>query len=229
MFIVIEGLDGSGKSTQLSLLQEYLRAQDTAFEYLHFPRLDTPLWGDMIARFLRGEFGDNHSVNPYLVALIYACDRNDAKTMISQWLKDGKLVILDRYVNSNIAYQCAKLPSKEEKTKLMNWILHLEYEYNKLPAPALNLFLDVPFRFTEQKLTSQRQGDDRNYLHGVKDIHEDDLNFQRNVREAYLMFAQNDTRCRIVNCSDGKDNMLAPHDIFEKILSILKTEKIVKP
>ena len=108
-FAVIEGLDGSGKSTQLSMLKNYLKAHKISFEYLHFPRTDSPVFGELIARFLRGELGENNAVNPYLVALIYAGDRNDASGLIRGWLNENKLVIVDRYVFSNIAYQCAKI------------------------------------------------------------------------------------------------------------------------
>src|SRR6056297_2696243 len=96
--INIEGLDGSGKSTQIRQLTSYFEDHQIPCQYIHFPRTDAPIYGDLIARFLRGELGDIESVNPYLVALIYAGDRNDAKNMLKQWIEQGYRVIVDRYV-----------------------------------------------------------------------------------------------------------------------------------
>src|SRR5512140_922588 len=95
-------------------------------EYLHFPRTDTPYFGELIARFLRGEFGSLNEVDPYLVAMLYAGDRKDSASLISNWLSQGKIVLLDRYTYSNIAYQCAKLPEIDDQDNLMHWILSLE-------------------------------------------------------------------------------------------------------
>ena len=103
-FLVIEGLDGSGKSTQLKLLRDYLERNAVPYSYLHFPRLEEGVFGELIARFLRGEMGANDQVDPYLVALIFAGDRADASSQIRQWMDEGKLVIVDRYVYSNIAF-----------------------------------------------------------------------------------------------------------------------------
>jgi dTMP kinase len=214
--LVIEGLDGAGKSTQVQLLKEYLKARGLKYEYLHFPRTDSPVYGDLIARFLRGELGDNNNVNPYLVALIYAGDRADSKQMLENWLNQGITVILDRYVYSNIAYQCAKLPDWEQKTALKKWILETEFEYFKLPKPDLNIFLDVPFDFTKRKLTENRTGTDRSYLNGQRDIHEEDLDFQSRVRDIYVSLDGEEYFTRI-DCSKDAQTMLPPSDIFEKI------------
>lgn len=217
--IVIEGLDGAGKSTQINRLNEYMVARGHRCRQLHFPRTDSSIYGELIARFLRGELGDIHQVNPYLVALIYAGDRLDFKPTLEKWLNDGEMVLLDRYVYSNLAYQCAKISDMEENRALREWILHLEFEYNGLPKPDLNIFLDVPFMFTRQKLMDNRAGDGRQYLQGKRDIHEADLAFQENVRQLYLSMSDMDGFVQI-DCSDG-NYILPVEQIFKKILNVV--------
>ncbi|MFI3278616.1 MAG: dTMP kinase [Rikenellaceae bacterium] len=222
MFIVLEGLDGAGKSTQVNKLKDYFQSQGKECEYLHFPRFDTPIYGDLIARFLRGELGSLESVDPYLVALLYAGDRAEAAEMIRGWLKDDKVVIFDRYVYSNIGYQCAKVSTTQERDALRDWILNLEYNFNSIPRPDVSLFLDVPFAFTEAKLTAARAGDDRDYLKGQDDIHESSLTLQQCVREVYLSAAEVDTTLHVVDCSDANNSMDTPDNIFDKIISIIE-------
>lgn len=218
MFIVLEGLDGAGKSTQITKLREMFRAKGVESEYLHFPRFDAPIYGELIARFLRGNLGSVESVNPYLVALLYAGDRADAATTIRKWLNDGKVVIVDRYVYSNIGYQCAKIADSKERNTLRDWILHTEFEEFGIPKPDVSLFLDVPFAFTERKLTEVREGEDREYLQGGKDIHEASLDLQRRVREVYLESASLNDDLRVVNCSTEEGGMASPEVIFERIM-----------
>ncbi len=213
--IVLEGLDGAGKSTQLTKLQELLRTKGMAYEYLHFPRFDAPFYGDLIARFLRGELGEIDRVDPYIVALLYAGDRADAASLIHSWIDEGKYVILDRYVYSNIAFQGAKTPP-EKLEALTRWILDFEFGYNRLPRPDVQIFMDVPFEFTRSRLCGQRKGDDRNYLNGANDIHEASLDFQRRVRDVYLACARRGD-INIVDCADKSGAMLPPDAIFDLI------------
>lgn len=215
---MLEGLDGAGKSTQITKLRDMFRAKGVESEYLHFPRFDAPVYGELIARFLRGDLGSVESVNPYLVALLYAGDRADAATTIRQWLGDGKVVIVDRYVYSNIGYQCAKIADSKERNTLREWILHTEFEEFGIPKPDLSLFLDVPFAFTERKLTEVREGEDREYLQGGKDIHEASLDLQRRVREVYLESASLNEDLKVVNCSTEEGGMASPDTIFERIM-----------
>ena len=218
MFIVLEGLDGAGKSTQIAKLREMFRTKGVESEYLHFPRFDAPVYGELIARFLRGDLGSVESVNPYLVALLYAGDRADAAAMIREWIAAGKVVIVDRYVYSNIGYQCAKVADSAERNTLREWILHTEFEEFGIPKPDLSLFLDVPFAFTERKLTEVREGEDRDYLQGGKDIHEASLDLQRRVREVYLESAALNEDLKVVNCSTEDGGMASPDAIFERIM-----------
>jgi dTMP kinase len=224
---VIEGLDGAGKSTQIKMMREFFLNQGYNCEYLHFPRTDAPYFGELIARFLRGEFGTIGEVDPYLVAMLYAGDRKDAAHMVYNWLKNGSYVILDRYTYSNIAYQCAKIDDREKQNELMNWILNLEFEHFRIPRPDLNIFLDVPFSFTENKLTATRSGDDRTYLNGVYDIHESSLSFQKKVREMYLNINLKDKHLAIVNCENKEGGMLFPEEIFEKIIDLIRLAKLI--
>ncbi|MEG0806958.1 MAG: thymidylate kinase [Alistipes sp.] len=217
MFIVLEGLDGAGKSTQIQKLRQLFADRGMESEYVHFPRFDAPVYGELVARFLRGEFGGVDAVDPYLVALVFAGDRADAAPQIRRWLAEDKVVILDRYVYSNVGFQCAKLPEGESRQRLARWILDLEFGYNNLPRPDLSLFLDVPFTFTERSLSQQREGDDRAYLQGEQDIHEASLVLQQRVRKVYLDAAAQDASLRVVDCSDATGAMDSPDAIFSKI------------
>lgn len=217
MFIVLEGLDGAGKSTQIRKLRELLAQRGVSSEYVHFPRFDSPVFGELIARFLRGELGSVESVDPYIVALLFAGDRADMAPKIREWEAEGKVVIVDRYVYSNIGYQCAKIADAEGRERLKDWILKTEYEYYNIPRPDISLFLDVPFAFTAKSLTEQREGDDRAYLNGATDIHESSLDLQQQVRGVYLQAAKSDTALRVIDCSNAEGGMDTPEGIFARI------------
>lgn len=221
MLVVLEGLDGSGKSTQVKKLREYLGRSCSCLEYIHFPRYDSPVYGDLISRFLRGDFGSNETVHPMLVALLYAEDRHGAAPEMKATLEKGGTVLLDRYVYSNIAYQCAKVSGQEEREALRNWIFDTEYGDFALPKPDLNIFLDVPISFVESRLESDRKGSDRDYLHGSQDIHEADINFQKEVRSVYLRQTELDPDFIRVDCSAADGSMLPPEDIFAKVKTII--------
>ena len=219
MLIVLEGLDGAGKSTQVKKLREYLESVCKSLEYIHFPRYDAPVYGDLISRFLRGDFGSNETVHPQLVALLYAEDRHGAAPEMRKVIDAGGTVLLDRYVYSNIAYQCAKVSDPEQKENLRQWIFDTEYGDFDLPKPDLNLFLDVPISFVEKKLTSSRKGGDREYLAGGTDIHEADMQFQCRVRDVYRRQCELDPKFIRIDCSDSEGNMLPPDAIFSKVRS----------
>lgn len=217
MLVVLEGLDGAGKSTQVKRLRSYLESRCESLEYIHFPRYDAPVYGDLISRFLRGDFGGNDQVHPQLVALLFAEDRHGAVPEMKRILASGGTVLLDRYVYSNIAYQCAKLHTEEEKEALRKWIIDTEYGAFGLPVPDLNIFLDVPTGFVEKKLSADRRGNDRTYLAGGHDIHEADMAFQRRVREIYISQCALDPKFMRIDCSDSSGNMLPPDIIAGKV------------
>lgn len=218
MLIVLEGLDGAGKSTQLKMVTSYLESKGKKVKYLHFPRYDAPIYGELISKFLRGDFGTIDNVHPQLVALLFAEDRRDAALTIRKWIEDGYCVVLDRYVYSNIAFQCSKLKTKEESDYLRDWIFELEYVKYNIPKPDLNIFLDVPISFVDAKLKQSREGDDnRDYLEGKSDIHEADIKFQIGVRELYMQQCELDSDFIRVPCGDKDGKMLPAEEIFARI------------
>lgn len=221
MLVVLEGLDGAGKSTQVKKLRSYLESIFGELEYIHFPRYDAPVYGDLISRFLRGDFGTNETVHPQLVALLFAEDRHGAAPGMKEKLAAGGTVLLDRYVYSNIAYQCAKIKDADEAGRLRDWIFNTEYGSFELPVPDLNIFLDVPIGFVESKLKSQRGGQDRDYLEGRQDIHEADIEFQKRVRDIYREQCGLDPKFIRIDCSDEYGEMLPPGAIFAKIKDVV--------
>ncbi|MDA3865853.1 MAG: dTMP kinase [Salinivirgaceae bacterium] len=225
-FIVLEGLDGSGKSTQITKLKNYFDEHGIGYKYLHFPQTHTPYFGEMISRFLRGEFGKIDQVDPYLVAMLYAGDRFDSAANIREWLDIGSIVLVDRYVMSNIAFQTAKLKDIEAKKRLREWIFKFEYTYYQLPRPGLSMFLDVPISFVKQNIENDRGGDDRAYLQGKEDIHEASIDFQQCVRNEYLEAIKLDQSFKNVNCIEN-NTMKSPDAVFSEIISLLKEHKVL--
>ena len=217
-FIVIEGLDGSGKTTQIEFLKSHLAARGIKTKYIHFPDYNSPVFGELITKFLRGELGSINEVHPYLVALLYAGDRNNAKEKIKGWLNSGFVVLADRYVYSNIAYQGVKIKDELERKKFMEWILDVEYNYFGIPKPDLNLYLDVPFSFVKENLKERALNEQREYLKGKKDIHEADFSFQEKVFSMYKEALGYFQDFKPVKCYDSNGKMLSIERIGEKII-----------
>ena len=221
-FIAIEGLDGAGKSTQIDLLIKHLEKENIPTKFIHFPRHNKGIFGALISRFLRGEFGAVDNVHPQLVALLFAEDRKDFAASINQWLVEGYFVLVDRYVISNIAYQCAKLTDTTEKETLKTWINTFEYDYNKIPKPDLSIYLEVPFDFTLKSLTHRQKNEARHYLKGQNDIHEADFGLQLAVKQEYDNILKTDNSITCIHCSTVGNEMRTIQDIHREIVMKLK-------
>src|SRR6476469_11165305 len=122
--IVLEGLDGSGKSVQFALLSEYLLKNDFPFMTVDFPDYQGSFFGRLVGRYLDGEFGDVYEVDPYVSSLLYAGDRLASQAKLSGWLEEGRIVLANRYVGSNMAYHSAKLPA-EQRPAFIAWLKRL--------------------------------------------------------------------------------------------------------
>jgi dTMP kinase len=220
-FIAIEGLDGSGKSTQIELLIKYLNDNDIQTKFIHFPRVHEGVFGDLISKFLRGEFGDVSTVHPQLVALLFAEDRNEFSTTINDWLSNNYFVLVDRYVLSNIAFQCAKLTGETERKYLRDWINDLEFNYYKIPKPDFSIYLDVPFEFVTKALEERRLKKDRAYLNDKDDIHENDYSLQKAVKREYETLCMLDDTIHKIDCADSTNQMRSIQSIHQEIIEMI--------
>ena len=176
--IVIEGTDGSGKSTQFKRLTERLSADMQEFKTLVFPRYAEPS-SALIRMYLGGEFGTKPSdVNAYAASTFYAVDRYASyKQDWGQWYENGGLIVSDRYTTSNAVHQTSKEP-KEKQQDFLSWLYDLEYERLGLPRPDLTIYLDVPTDFTEKLLRGREAATSTQ-----ADIHEKDMQYLATCRE----------------------------------------------
>lgn len=176
--IVIEGTDGSGKSTQFRLLTERLTQEQVAFQKLVFPQYAEPS-SALIRMYLSGEFGSRPSdVGAYAASAFYAVDRYASyKKVWGDWYEKGGLVVSDRYTTSNAVHQISKEPP-EKREDFLHWLYDFEYNKLGLPRPDLTIYLDVPTDFTEKMLRSREAATGSH-----ADIHEQDMTYLATCRE----------------------------------------------
>ena len=208
--IVIEGTDGSGKSTQFRLLTERLEKEGRTFKQLEFPQYSEPS-SALIKMYLGGEFGSNPSdVNGYAASVFFSVDRYASyKKFWGQWYEDGGLVLSARYTTSNAVHQASKEP-EDKQQEFLGWLYDFEYGKMGLPKPDLVIYLDVPTDFTEKMMRSREAATNTH-----ADIHEQDLEYlatcRRTGRAAAAFYGWT-----VIDCvRDG--NMRSIEDIHEEI------------
>ena len=208
--IVIEGTDGSGKSTQFKKLTERVTAEGVAFQKLVFPQYSEPS-SALIRMYLGGEFGTNPSdVNAYAASAFYAVDRYASfKKSWGEWYEKGGLILSDRYTTSNAVHQTSKEP-EEKQGEFLKWLYEFEYDKLGMPKPDLVIYLDVPTAFTEKLMRGREQAT------GTKaDIHEQDTAYLATCRETGRKAAEFYGWTVIQCVRDGQ--MRSIEDIHEEI------------
>ncbi len=213
--IVIEGTDGSGKSTQFNLLSQRLALDGVTFKHIVFPRYKQDS-SALIRMYLGGEFGKKPAdVNAYAASTFYAVDRYASYKMDwGQWYEDGGVVLSDRYTTSNAVHQTSKEPA-EKQPAFLEWLYDLEYDKLGLPRPDLTIYLDVPTDFTE-KLLRHREQD----TNTKADIHEQDMNYLSTCRRSGRTAAQYYGWTVIQCVKDGR--MRTIEDIHNEIYAHVK-------
>ena len=214
--IVIEGTDGSGKSTQFRLMSQRLTDEGKEFKHIVFPRYSEES-SALIRMYLGGQFGSKPSdVNAYAASSFYAVDRFASYKMDwGQWYEDGGLILSDRYTTSNAVHQTSKLPEDQQEAYL-HWLYDFEYEKLGLPRPDLTIYLDVPTDFTEKMLRSREAS-----TNTQADIHEQDTAYLATCRKTGRAAAKY-YGWTVINCvKDGV--MRSIEDIHEEIYRHVKT------
>lgn len=214
--IVIEGGDGSGKTTQAKLLFNSLRKRKTPTVYISFPRYEGSMWGKMVRRYLSGDFGEVDQVDPYFASMLYAGDRFSAAPKIRKWLSEGKVVVCNRYVGSNIGHMAAKLKSQSERSKFIKWLEDLEYGENGIPKEDVVVLLAVDPAVSRGLMRGRNL-----------DIHEKDLKYQEEVFKVYDSQAKQKKNWVKVDCTRGGE-ILSAQEIHEKVLKALRSKGILR-
>mgnify|MGYP003562212073 FL=1 len=213
--IVFEGLDGSGKSTQLEQFTKYLNEQNIKFRRIKLPDYDNPS-STLVKMYLNGEFGSKPTdVNAFAASAFYAVDRFAG--FKSNWgddYKNGSLIIADRYTTSNAVHQCSKL-DENQRDEYLEWLYDFEFSKLGLPKPDCVLFFDMPPEVS-QKLMSGRYNQDES----KKDIHERDVEYLNHCRESAL-YAAVRLHWNVISCAEN--GVPKPiEDIAATVINILK-------
>lgn len=213
--IVVEGTDGSGKSTQFKLLCQRLEEQDTPFQRLVFPQYQEPS-SSLIRMYLGGEFGSHPSdVNPYAASSFYAVDRYASwKKIWGAYYEKGGLILSDRYTTSNAVHQGGKLSPADQPT-FFDWLFDFEYNKLGLPAPDLVIYLDMP---TELSLKLLRARETATHTKG--DIHEVDPDYLALCRETALRAASH-YGWQVVPCTDNQGQVRSIEELRETVWQLV--------
>lgn len=211
--IAIEGIDGSGKRTQVERLTAALRERGHSVFATGFPQYDS-WFGSMVGQFLNGELGPLESVDPHFSALLYAGDRFEAKDKLEQALDIGQIVLVDRYIGSNLAHQTARL-DPEKRAAFQNWIEHLEYGIYGLPKEDLVLYLRVP-PVEAQKLVALKSA--RTYTSAQKDLLEASLRHLEDAAQMYDSLAKRPNWITIECFDNQRHQMREAEKIGQEIL-----------
>lgn len=207
-FIVIDGTDGSGKTTQLNLLKNKLEAEGYAVEVADFPQYNTKSAG-MVEEYLSGKYGQADEVDPYKASIFYAVDRFDASSQIKKWLQAGKIVLANRYTSASLGHQGGKIDNPLERKIFFNWLYDLEYKIFEIPKPDLTLILQVEPEISF--LLAKNRGRE-DWKGKTTDIHENNFDHLKKAEQTYLEIAHNLPGFKLIKCTRNQE-ILSPEAI----------------
>jgi len=223
--IVIDGTDGSGKATQTELLVKVLKNEGRKVKVVDFPDYYSNFFGKFIGHCLSERYYDFVKVHPKIASVLYAADRFESKNKIEKWLKEGNIVIANRYASANQIHQGGKITNTKKRENFLKWLSEMEYEVFKIPRPDVVFYLSVPIPIVLKLIRERDKGKNRSYLNKKKDVHEKDVKFLENSRKSALWLAKTQKGWIKIECTSGgkMDERASIHKkIYEKIKRIIK-------
>lgn len=222
--IVIDGSDGSGKATQTRLLIARLKKEGRRVRTLDFPQYDENFFGALIGRALAGDLGDFIALDPHIGSVFYAADRFESKPKIEGWLKQGYVVVLDRYVSANQIHQGGKIRDAKKQKEFLQWLDRMEHGVFGLPRPDAIIYLDVPVAVSQRLLGLEGQTRKKTYLKkGQRDLAENNPKHLAESRENALRLVKKLNAWTRIDCA-VKGEILSRESIAEKVWkAVMKT------
>jgi dTMP kinase len=224
LLIDIEGIDGSGKGTQSARLVEWLQSRGFRASVLSFPRYAETHFGGAIGQFLNGDFGPLDAVHPLLASLLFAGDRFESRGILQQAAEANDVLVLDRYVASNLAHQGARA-SGPDRDRLVSFIERLEFEVYGLPRPHLVLLFDLPVAVSMQLVPRKAP---RSYTERTADIQESAGDYLDGVRSLYLQLAETRPGWHLIPVCNG-DQLRTIDDVADDVVRVVSTHLPRKP
>jgi len=223
-FIALEGIDGSGKRTQLEMLSRALRSRGVAHVTISFPHYGG-FFGHMVARYLNGEFGGLSEVDAHFSALLYAGDRLENKLQLEENLAQGKMILADRYIGSNLAHQGARVP-RRQLAEFLRWLEQLEYDVYDLPREDIVIYLRLPAA-KAQAMVGKKNA--RGYTRRRHDLQEANLAHLKAAANVYDRLAKHQN-WSAVNCMNRNEReMRRPDVIHRQVMEVVESRVLQNP
>lgn len=218
---MIDGTDGSGKSTQTGLLIKHLKKDGQKVKVVDFPEYYSNFFGKFIGHCLSEQYYNFVKIHPKIASVLYAADRYESRDKIKKWLAAGNIVIANRYASSNQIHQGGKITNTKKREAFIEWLAAMEYEAFKISRPDAVLFLNVPIPIALKLIRERNKNNNRSYLGKKKDVHEKDVKFLENSRKSALWLAKTQRGWIKIECiKDGK--LQTREDIHQKIYKSVK-------
>ena len=223
--IVIDGTDGSGKATQTNLLIRHLKEDGRKVKVVDFPEYYSNFFGKFIGHCLSEQYYNFVKIHPKIASVLYAADRFESKNKIEKWLKEGNIIVANRYASANQIHQGGKITNTKKREAFIKWLAEMEYETFKIPRPDAIFYLSVPIPIVLKLIKERNKNNHRNYLGKKKakktDVHEKDVKFLENSRKSALWLAKTQKRWIKIECVKN-EKLETRADIHNKIYEKIK-------